>query len=720
MRKKVPEPLIAVGQYPPQQRWPSGSVSATFPTCTAEEEEEREEYKEGIKSSQPDFPPNIPPKDPGRLPYSRSSSLVDYSSNQPYSTPLITAPTGPLSSEHQGAQRGPTWEKAPRPPNHYHNPSSDQPPQYQAFQPAPSSASSTSSHPLPLRSSQETAYQHQQGQVQQNSRPPSQQSYEPPSPSQPQFRGGDLQYHLRARPQDTPASTYSESMGPPPSAHQNQRVADTATSTQLGTNREGYPYGQSGHAGQGGNQATSQTGSQYGSQLAVNSQQGPNYRGTPQPSPMAPQNSTEGRHSPPPSRSRDDLASLDVQQLLSRHDELRELLYPALRHTLDVILICIAEEKYRKVKKYYFDKDGQVQQLQNTLAHQRLSQSRTSLDDNEYANRFTRLDGAITNLAFNIRREWRCVPPWLAPHVNKDATTTVTKEMTAVGRACICRWVIDEIFDRYFHPALETNLSSQLKIIEKNLRRFASPATNEEERDALVARISNWRLTTLDGLQEMMHSQLASEYRATLTESLVEKLTASLMMNLKEPPPLGLDAGVIGIIELAVGIAANLPLESRDVFVEYVMPGTLVNESYMKVETGLPALTNPGEGVNDAAERSSIVSADLVAGEKDEGDRDSVKDIPMQGQQGPQQPQATTQQQSQQQNLGQKKKGMFGGLMGKKPAPSTSLGDPQRVLGVQTLQAQQQLPKEDRVRFASFMAVEVRGRSVLLKAPVYI
>ena len=125
------------------------------------------------------------------------------------------------------------------------------------------------------------------------------------------------------------------------------------------------------------------------------------------------------------------------------------------------------------MKKYYFEKESQVQQLQNTLAHQRLAQSRTSLDDNEYSNRFQRLDGAINNLAFNVRKDWKAVPPWLSPYVNIDATTKVTKEMTAVGRACISRWLVDEIFDRVFHPALEPGLSASLKIIERNLRRFS-------------------------------------------------------------------------------------------------------------------------------------------------------------------------------------------------------------------------------------------------------
>ena len=73
--------------------------------------------------------------------------------------------------------------------------------------------------------------------------------------------------------------------------------------------------------------------------------------------------------------------------------------------------------KYKNVKRLYFDGktqvdqlNGQVEQLQNAVANQRMSQSRTSLDDNEYTTRFNRLNGAIMNLSFNIRKDWRSVP----------------------------------------------------------------------------------------------------------------------------------------------------------------------------------------------------------------------------------------------------------------------------------------------------------------------
>ena len=380
-------------------------------------------------------------------------------------------------------------------------------------------------------------------------------------------------------------------------------------------------------------------------------------------------------------------------------------------------MILAIEDKYRKVKKYYFDKDAQVQQLQNTLAHQRLSQSRTSLDDNEYASRFQRLDGAINNLAFISRREWRSVPPWLAPYVNKEATTSATKETTAIGRACISRWLVDEIFDRYFHPSLDPTFSAHLKIIEKNLRRFAPPTPSDEEKEALIARISNWRLSTLDGLSELLVSPQAAEYRTALSESLKERLTESLAINLKQPLSPDVQQGVVSIIDLAMGIATNLPLESRDVFVGYITPGALISEAYMKIETGLPTLTNPGSSEVHDSDKSSEETT-LEGGGKDgtTDDSGSVEERGVQQQQQQQRPGSVTAG-KEAAAASKKKGGVFGGFMGGKKAGAIPGGSgPQ---AVQHLQQQQQQKAEERVRFAAFLVVEVRGRSVLCKAPVY-
>ena len=284
--------------------------------------------------------------------------------------------------------------------------------------------------------------------------------------------------------------------------------------------------------------------------------------------------------------------------------------------------------------------------------------------------------------------------------------------MTAVGRACITRWIVDEILERYFHPGLEPGLSSQLKIIEKNIRKFAPPTISDEEKDALLAKISNWRLTTLDGLQEMLASSKATEYRTQLTGDLVEKLTASLQMNLKEPPPPDLEGGVSMIVELAVGIAANLPLESRDVYVEYFLPGVPVNAVYMKIESSLPALSNPGSGTEGIGTDTDKVSLASTEGDTNkDGDPQVTKDADS----------SILKEQQQ-----QKKRSMFGGFINKKPTADGAVSAGPRNSGnVQGGTGQQPPgspagPKEERVRFAAFMAVEVRGRSILVQAPVYV
>jgi hypothetical protein len=439
-------------------------------------------------------------------------------------------------------------------------------------------------------------------------------------------------------------------------------------------------------------------------------------------------------------------------------------------HTSKIHLFCVAiltkpsVAKYSKVKKYYFEKDTQVQQLQNALAHQRLSLSRTSLDDSEYATRFNRLDGAINNFSFNIRKEWKAIPPWLQGVVNRDAIAVGTKEMTAVGRACITRWLIDEILDRYFHPGLEPGLSSQLKIIEKNVRRFAPPANTDEEKDAILSKICNWRLTTLDGLQDMLSSPQSAEYRANLTQMLVDKLTASLQMNLKDPPPPGLEGGVTMIIELAVGIAANLPQESRDVYVEYFMPGALITDTYMKIEPALPALSNPGQSLpSDLQQQGSDLTSTDHSSTKSGGDNVSLpdnasskdaamdndadlKDSPMPpSQPGPPPVPNHRQQQSVEVNQQgkQSKRSMLGNLINKKPTPnltpaSSTMEKDSRSGSVSNqggmgqagqgpLGGKEKLDEEGRergdgrrIRFAAFVAVEVRGRGqVLCRAPVY-
>jgi hypothetical protein len=319
-----------------------------------------------------------------------------------------------------------------------------------------------------------------------------------------------------------------------------------------------------------------------------------------------------------------------------------------------------------------------VEQLQNAVANQRISQSRTALDDNEYSTRFSRLNGAINNLAFNIRKDWRNLPSWIDRYVSPDALKTGKQEMTAVGRAIIVRWVVEEIFNKCFHPGLDVDLSTHLKIIEQNIRRFSYTMNSQEEYDALTSKVVNWRMATLEGLQQTLNSPESADYRADFTKMTTSNLTAMLFQFLSDPPPAGVDGSASMIIELAVGIAANLPLESRDVAITYPLPGDPIRPEIMEPEkTGLPPLAEPVDDGEDSGKDSDKASK-----------RDKTKS------------------------------GMLT-MLGGAPHPGT--GRKGSTASVLTDSAISTAPPKDtnKVRFAGFLAVEVRGRQVLVKAPVW-
>ncbi|TKX24465.1 hypothetical protein C1H76_3072 [Elsinoe australis] len=399
--------------------------------------------------------------------------------------------------------------------------------------------------------------------------------------------------------------------------------------------------------------------------------------------PAPPQHSSErvpagniGRATPQPSQSGEEMTPDEVNQLLKDHKELRE--------------------KYTKVKKYYFEKEEQVKQLQNILAHQRLAQSRTSLDDSEYSTRLNRLDGLIAQLAFSIRKSWKAVPLWLAGSVNKDAIQTGKQEMTAAGRAFISCWLVDEVFEKYFHPDLDPTMSAQLKNVQKNIRRFSPQSQSMEEEEHLCAKIANWRLATLDGLQDVLRSSHNSNYRAQLMDVLKEQLIGSLQVHLADPPMSDLEGGVNMIIELAVSMATHIPLESRDVIIEYYMPGTPLNDM-MKQESGIPTLgTSVAE---DAADRMSLKST-TDSEEAGQSYHDSV---------------ASSNDQR------REKRSMLSALTGKK-GHAASGKNPGAGSSTGSLGRPESAGKEDsipRVRMSVGLAATIRGKNVLVKAPVF-
>lgn len=305
-RKEEPQPPADRKRGAEHKHW------STFNPSIADEED-GEAYgeadlrldKDPLRS--PAFPPPLTHKE---YVYGRSQ-LQNQNQNNSSRHPLdrqVSQHSSWEKTAHQATKHSRS-ESAQPTPSSYHHP--------------PSSANSTSSHPFAQKAPLDTLHQYHQ----ENSRPPSQQSLEPPALSQ-HFRAPD---YSSKQPQNplAPAGYIQGSMGIPPGqqAPPNRRSSESTQQSQHSQGRDGgvyQPYNQGPQQGPVPPPNASPPGysTQHATQLAP---QGQAYRGTSQISPMAQQGHREqdARSSPPPSRSRDDLSSLDVAQLLQRHDELR-------------------------------------------------------------------------------------------------------------------------------------------------------------------------------------------------------------------------------------------------------------------------------------------------------------------------------------------------------------------------------------------------------------
>lgn len=221
------------------------------------------------------------------------------------------------------------------------------------------------------------------------------------------------------------------------------------------------------------------------------------------------------------------------------------------------------------------------------MATKNLSESRTSLDDGEYVKRLESLDVSIRELAFSMRKHWRSLPDWIAPYVSEDAIQAASKEMIAVGRAFVSQWLYSTIFRQHFHPALPEALSLGLKACQQNLG--PQPGSSAEVNSTSLARTTIWRLATIDGLTSYLSpsSPTASANTDTFISNHTQSLVTALSQHLIDPHPaeLHLTTSISSIIDSVAKILSHIPLESRDVQLQYYMPETVVDTEIMKVES---------------------------------------------------------------------------------------------------------------------------------------
>ncbi len=144
-----------------------------------------------------------------------------------------------------------------------------------------------------------------------------------------------------------------------------------------------------------------------------------------------------------------------------------------------------------------------------------------------------------------------------------------------------------------------------LKRIEQNIRQFSYKMTSQEEFNAQRSKVVTRRMATLEALAEQCSGgPRAPATRPTSRGWPRRTLTAMLYQHpgrtLRRPASTG---STSMIVELAVAIATNLPMESRDVAITYPLPEQPVQPNIMEVEkTGLPVLdtrADDDEGADD-------------------------------------------------------------------------------------------------------------------------
>lgn len=304
----------------------------------------------------------------------------------------------------------------------------------------------------------------------------------------------------------------------------------------------------------------------------------------------------------------------------------------------------------------------------------------------------------ISQLALSIRKDWDEIPDWLQASVNRDALQA-PKEMMAIGRAVMSRWLVDEVFDKHFHPDLPADFSVALKSVQKNLRDHAPPSQSREDEEALTAKITNWRLSTIDGIRSFIGTESAKEYNQKLVDSLSERMLQQVAQHLKSPPPADLKADIPMIIELAVGVLANLPKESRDVHIAYYLPGALIRDSVMQVETNVPSFNSSTSATEaqDTDQNSINETASTHSGQESTSSKpeESSRKSFMSG---------------------------MSGLMGSKKSSKGSSSPSRLPSSIQPTPVQSPLVKDDeppKVRMCVSLSLEIRDKMVLQKAPVY-
>ncbi|KAK9428911.1 hypothetical protein V1505DRAFT_375760 [Lipomyces doorenjongii] len=252
------------------------------------------------------------------------------------------------------------------------------------------------------------------------------------------------------------------------------------------------------------------------------------------------------------------------------------------------------------LKGYYQQMAKKVEQLESQLALKSMDGTRRILDDSAYIARFHLLDKNLAQFAFQWRTQWTKYPGWIEQfNLNQEP-----KLKKIQARAFLTEWLVNEVFNKVLHPGLKLQESLILKDIERNIIANNERKLSSEPKDDVV----RWRTATLkarldpnflnhqgerDALKKTLHYR---DHRRAVLASFGDYFSASLDRQLIGPDGSMNESfltGLDSIIEEVLTLISFISLETRNIAVYLIPPGSMYSNKRMRVPEDVP---EPREG----------------------------------------------------------------------------------------------------------------------------
>ncbi|KAK9347249.1 hypothetical protein V1522DRAFT_457298 [Lipomyces starkeyi] len=240
------------------------------------------------------------------------------------------------------------------------------------------------------------------------------------------------------------------------------------------------------------------------------------------------------------------------------------------------------------LKSYYQQKAKKVEQLESQLALKSMDSTRHILDDSAYIARFHLLDKNLAQFAFQWRTQWTKYPGRIEQfNLNQDP-----KLKKIQARASLTEWLVNEVFNKILHPGLRLQESLILKDIERNIvanneRKLSSePKDDVEARSELFESTRRTRCTEEDTpLPRSSASGLGFVRRLLSLDTQLFGPDGSMNESFL--------AGLDSIIEEVLILISFMSLETRNIAVYLIPPGSMYSSKRMRVPEDVP---EPQEG----------------------------------------------------------------------------------------------------------------------------